>query len=236
LEELNLRENQKRNGLLDLVIILGVLSGSLFDAADLFLNTSLSVHGTVHYALKDLQTLSLSILAFTLCSYGNIKIKAFLFMFSIWRFIVFGYNIYLPDFQHQYLMIPLNAIYIIWILRTLTVDSKKPDQQELDNLNKEYGYNILFPVLTFRGLLQILFTFNNPKYETRMALYYDEIFLVYKNKFMRKIYDKEKLEELINKSGAIIKAKRNPTKIYDIYNLMGKKSIFGIRDCRRLEL
>lgn len=238
MDELSQQANQKRNGLLDAILIIGILSGSLFDAVDFFLNTKLSLWSDLHYILKDLQTLSITALAFTMCSYNSIKIKAFLFMFVIWRAIVLTYNIYLPDFKHQYILIPLYSTYILWIFRTLLINETKPEYQDLHYINRDYAYNIYFPVSTFRGLLQALFTLKNPKYETRMMIFRDKLHLVYNNMFTIKDYNREKLERLINDAGAIIKNKGIPDteKIQNVYNLSGKSTIFAFRDCRKLEL
>ena len=228
--------NQKRNGLLSFIAVILILSGSIFDISDQIIKTSFETWTKSHLILKDIQSIGFALLAFSVCSYKIIKIKVLTFMLILWRTMVLLLNLYC-DSPLPYTVVPLYAIYIIWIYRSMSV-GRKGSTISLDNVSFDLAYNIMFPISSFRGLLQALFTFNNPNYETRMLLHNNNIFLVLNNTFTRKPYDKEALSELIKRNNGEIKNKGavNIEKIYDAYDLVGKRSIFAVRDCRRLEV
>lgn len=240
MEKLNLQPNQKRNELLNVVLFLFIFSGSIFDVSDLILNTSLNSWYLIHYSLKDVQTLAISILAFTLCPYNKINIKVLTFMLVIWRTVVLIYNISLPKLEPGFLYLPLYAIYIFWITRVIILYFKdKPPVYPVDYIEPNYFmYNVLIPISSFRGLLQALFTLKNPRYEARLMLYKDKVYSVYKNRFTEQQLDINEINDLVSKAGAKIKNRGifNADKFNKIQSLIGKRSITGFRDCRRLEI
>lgn len=232
--------NQKRRGSHSLAILF-ILSGSLFDISDLYFNTTLNNWTTIHCALKDLQVLGFALLCFNLCEYSKLKTKAFIFMLVLWRILILFSNI-LIDEPSAYSIIPLYVIYVIFLYRIVTINEWPP--VFLNKHNFEYiqktskSFNVLIPVNTFRGLLQILFTRSSPKYETRLLVSNDFIYSVQHNKFVKQPYEEKIVKDLMEKAGAKVKLlgffTDDDRLKYE--NLLGKRTFTGIRDCRRLEI
>lgn len=237
------KSSRERREQLNLFIsIILILSGSIFDIADIYLKTDFATWTDIHCALKDIQFLGFAIMCFTLCGYSNLKIKAFTFMLIIWRATVAVINSYIPDSPIWYILAPLYATYIFWLYRALSLKDDPPIYigNTLYNIYnyKNRTFNVLIPVNTFRGLLQALFTLKNPKYETRLLVHGDKIFSVQRDQFVWQPYDETVIQDLIEKAGARIKIIGLPKqkKLEKVLDLVGKNTIFGIRDCRRLEL
>lgn len=232
--------NQKGNVLRSLSIIF-ILSASIFDVLDMALQLNHADWTTAHCALKDLQAVGFALLSFNLCTYSLIKIKTFTFMLIIWRVIVLVLNLTVED-PPAWTLLPVYSIYIIWILRIITI--KDRGHEYLNQTTFKYVYktsntfNVLLPVSTFRGLLQILFTWNNPKYETRLLVNLPHIYSVRNNRFIREPHNQKTIEELMEKTGAKIKllGSVDESEIIKIDKLLGKRTFTGIRDCRRLAL
>ncbi len=231
--------NQNERGLLSLAIIF-ILSGITFDLSDIVIQTNQNQWTEIHCFLKDLQAVGYSLLAFTLCSYSNIKIKTFTFMLILWRMLVVPLN--LLDLYYPAIVLPVYAVYIIFLYRIYTLDDWPPvflnsqNYQYIENTTK--SFNVLLPISTFRGLLQILFTRSSPKYETRLLISGNHIYSVQKSRFVKQDYDHKIIQDLMEKAGARIKLLGlfTPDDRLKYDKLLGKRTFTGIRDCRRLEV
>jgi hypothetical protein len=215
------------------IIFACILSGSIFDAISLFCYVSDATWECIHLTLKDVKLFGISLLLFTVTPYKTLKIKAFSFMICLWSATVLLYNIILPAISYSFIIAPLYSVYIFWLVRILLISSKSP---ESTNANEPIQpYNILFPVSTFRGLLQVLFTpWRDPIFETRLLVFNDNVIGISKKRFTMTALTEDTIKHYIKTKGAVIK-RCSYVDIKNILKLVGTKYIIGLRDCNRLQ-
>jgi len=183
----------------------------------------------------------MSLFAYKQISFDKIKVKAFAFMFCVWSFVIIIYNNIYVNGNSATIMYSLYCLYLWWLVRIYLI---KPEVNksiiktfiEINKFHKyKTPYNVLIPVNSFRGMLQILFLpHKNPLYETRLLVDHKNTIGVVDNKFVEIEYSQAHIKSIVRKKGRI-----KPCKNYSkgkIDKLVGKSVIFGIRDCRRLEL
>lgn len=239
MEKLNRKRKEKLNHFISIIFI---LSGSIFDVVDEFLNTNYDTWVEIHCFLKDVQFIGFALLLFTVCNYKRLRIKALAFMLIIWRTLVCGLNIATPESPLWWAVTLMYAIYLIFLYRIYTLKDLPPiyltkdDWPVVENTTKTF--NILLPVNSFRGLLQILLTRSSPKYETRLLVTNGYIYSVQNNRYVKQDYDPRVVKDLMQKAGARIKliGYIDYSEVIRINSYLGKRTITGIRDCRRLEL
>lgn len=221
-------------------IILCILSGSFLDLFDYIADSWLYDSYQweyLHHTARELKLLGFSILAFSAIRYDQLKLKTLSFMFVIWSAIIIIYNAYSPSFHPSIMVVFLYCVYLWWLLRIAFIRDKQDNiLLSLKQLEKAgVAYNLLIPVNTYRGLLQILLVpWRNPRYETRILVADHKIVGVNRGKFVQKKYSYAEIIAMID-SGAKIRLCENYSKS-KINALIGKKLILGIRDCRKLEI
>lgn len=233
-------EQLKRRGQKRVTLsILFILSGIMLDSYDLILNIDHATWLILVNISKDLQIVGFSIISYTLCPFSRLKLKTFLFMMCIWRTFVLIAN---PlEFYSIYSVSIFYSIYIYWLLRVYLVDTSRKIQLtggSIIPLLAQESYNIFVPVSSFRGLLKALFIpFSKAYYETTIIVHKGDMYFVKNNSFVKRQYMDEKVKDLIESGHAYVQSCK-PTKkqIKKIDKLVGKKSITGIRDCRRLKI
>lgn len=228
--------NQKRKDLLRLSIV-AIVASTLFDITDIFSTIPFSnTWLNTHLFLKDLMIVGFSLGFFLQTNYEDLQIKALTYMFVVWRVIVAIFN--LSGYYEPKIIIFLYLIYFFWLFRIFMIKEIPLDYTGKSPQRNINSYNIFIPVHTFRGLLKCLFLpLSDPRYETTILVDGESMYYV-KNKLFFKV---KKDEEIIN---ALVKDKRakvkikpaSPKKMREINKLNFKRSILGLRDCRRLQL
>jgi len=185
----------------------------------------------------DAQVLGYSLLAYSLCSFNNLKLKAFTFMMCLWRSFVLISN---PlEFFSLYPVIVFNSIFLYWLYRVYFIDNNKVSQMPPDTeVFMSGSYNVFFPISSFRGLLKSLFVpLSDAYYETTLLVHKDYIYCVRLKEFVRLPYLQRKIKKMVGSGDAYIQS-CNPTEkqIIKIEKLVGKRSITGLRDCRKLKI
>lgn len=228
---------EKRELLEYFLIILLCISGAVYDLLIFPIIQPDELSHLMYQAMcREIMIVGPYLLAFKAISYKNIKLKAFTFMFAMRSIIVVIHNNFY-DTQINLISYMLFAIFLFWLIRIALI-KKETDNTQLHRLKlyemSGVAYNILLPVKTFRGLLQILFTpWHNPLYETRLLVAEHKIYGVKNKRFVKTDYNYEYVKALVNK-GFKIKECHSYKKNAAEY-LVGKKMIFGFRDCRRLD-
>lgn len=239
MEKLNRRRKEKLNHFLSITFI---LSGSVFDIVDEIIKTNYETWVEIHCFLKDLQFVGFALLLFTVCNYKRLKIKALAFMLIFWRTLVCGLNIASPESPLWWAVALMYAIYLIFLYRIYALKDCPPQflgEKEWTYIEKtQKTFNVLLPVNSFRGLLQILLTRSSPRYETRLLVTGGYIYSVQNNKYVKQVYNAGVIHDLMRKAGAKIKPIGcvDTERVNKINNLLGKRTITGLRDCRRLEI
>lgn len=239
MEKLNRKRKEKLNHVTSIIFI---LSGSIFDVVDEIINTNYDTWVEIHCFLKDVQFIGFALLLFTVCNYKRLRIKALAFMLIIWRTLVCGLNIAMPESPLLWAVTLMYAIYLIFLYRIYTLEDWPPQflgvYEWSATEETQKTFNVLLPVNSFRGLLQILFTRSSPKYETRLLITGGNIYSVQNNTYVKQKYNPDVIQDLMQKTGARIKLIScvDSEEMQKVNELLGKRTITGIRDCRRLEL
>lgn len=223
------------------IAILFIISGIPFDALTFFIHMSKEQWEPLHFLCRELKLLGFSYLLYRALKYDQIKLKTLSFMFVIWSSVIIGYNASMPINTHASIVsIPLTTLYLWWLIRILTFDTKTESKEESYKLIESYrvsgvAYNILMPVSTFRGLLQILFIpWNNPMYETRVLVARGKITGISDNKFTQAPYSESHIRSFIRKNGKVKACQNYSHK--KVSNLISQKAWFFFKDCRKLEM
>lgn len=240
MEDLN---EQKKMGLRKLLkfslILTLIMSGNILDRVDGFVNLRIDPFLIYQEIARELYNLGWILLSYQFVPYKNLKIKALTFMFAIWAIVIILHNNFY-DMQPSIISYTLYSCYLLWLARIALIKKEEVNKLEQYRSIDQYSqsgviYNILMPVSTFRGLIQILLNpFANPLYETRILVAKQKITGIVNKRFIQMSYSESFVKSLIRKGGKVKLCKDyNSNKIN---SLIGKKLILGIRDCKRLEL
>ncbi len=231
----------KKEQLKKTLIVLLIISGSFLDFSVLFFDIEKETWEKLHFLCRELRLLGAFILAFTFIPYKKIKTKTFCFMFIIWSSVIIVYNQILPNPNSCFFSIPLYIVYLWWLIRILFIprdfkETKKQTKNYIKNFNRAgVTYNILLPVSTFRGLLQILFLPHlNPLYETRLLIHRNKMVGISGGKFIELPYEEAHINSLIDKNCKVVLCKKYSLK--KVEKLIGSKAVLFFKDCRTLEM
>ena len=206
-----------------------VLNSIGLDISDKYLDIPDSLWGQLLIVSKDLQILGGMILANLFCSYKNIHMKAITFLLCWMRlFVVIINGAMLGKEMSVMSFYAISSIYLIWTARLLYLKKIK----SRDPIDDEAFY-IFIPINSYRGLFQAVFMPWHPaRYETRMICYGGYVWSVHHGIFTKTPI---KATDIDKSNGVKIPLGRRLTtdEIIKLDLLEGKKSILGIRDCRK---
>lgn len=235
MEELN-QKKERRNLLEYALIFTLVFSGQILDLSDAFVDAPLDIFYSQQAICRKFMLLGFALWVFKATKYDQLKLKTLSFMLCIWVAVTTMYNFIDPQVNHMTIATILYAVYLWWLLRISLI--RKPEK-DINGRIKQYeelgiAYNILMPVNTFRGLLQILFLPHKcPLYETRVLIADRKVTGIKNKEFQQFTYSRDYIKELIQNGGKIRECKNYRKNKVD--RLIGKKMIIGLRDCKRLE-
>ena len=222
------------------LIIVLILSGNILDFTDLFIDTEFIIFNELQSMCSEFRTLGLAILAYKYIPFENLKTKAFSLMLAIWAVITIIHNNFY-DMTPTTLSYTLYSCYLLWIVRIALINiycnhSDGYTKAELKALEESgVAINILLPVNTWRGLVQVLLLpWVNPLYETRLLVAGHKITYIKNKVFTQEDFNYKYINELISRGYKIRFTNNYKKKLVD--GLIGKKLILGFRDCRKLEL
>ena len=182
---------------------------------------------------QNIMVLAFAYLAFSLCRYERLILKVVLFMLLLWRVTVLCLNCLNLDDNSAFL-IPtvtvLGTVLLSYALRFAFTGNPKGVEAP-DDGNAFYG---LVPVHTWAGFAQsLLIPWNNPRYESRMVVQGDTVWMVYKGTFVE--FNSRKYVKTIKGATWLpLGRKLSRDEVAEIRKLSGKIAITGIKDCRRL--
>jgi len=147
---------------------------------------------------RDVQISGFALLAFAICDYNKIEIKAATFFLFIWRVFVTGINLFEPEMFYSPLFLTLpTCIYLTWLGKAAKMGVIKEVEP------KPGAYYFLMPIHSVWGLLKSVFIpWEMARYESVVAVDNGFLWSVHKGKFSSVEVDKTNI------------ARRNGAKIY----------------------
>lgn len=225
------RRERQRKDQRSILIILGcmIMCGPVFDLVDYVVCIPRPLWDDIAYHIRDFQMLGIACIGCYACEYRMARLKAALFLVCIWKTWVLIANV----FSFYTVSIPiiifvLNSIYLFWLYRLSSMQEKKPG-----TIPEQYAFYFLMPIHSISGLLQSVFLpWHDPMYESRVIAQGSDVWLVNRGRFVKK---KIKQTDMIYRDGVKVSLRRtlSSSEKKHLDSLVGKKSIPGIRDCRK---
>lgn len=208
-----------------------ILNGVIGDIVLAPLNVSVEYWQIWYSIARDIQFVGFALLAFNICPYDRVELKAATFFLVLWRVFVAIINIFeWPVFMSPVFVCALTAIYLTWL-------GKMAMMGEIEQEEDQPGaYYFMMPIHSIWGLLKAVFIIWWPaRYESIVVVDRNVLWAVHNNRFISKHVDNTNI------------SKRKGVKVYlgrDLYrhervelnNYVGKLAIPGIRDCRGLKV
>jgi|GEM_PF-5534492 len=177
---------------------------------------------------RDIQITGFALLAFAICDYNKIEIKAATFFLFIWRVFVTALNLFdLEVFYSPLFLALMTCVYLTWL-------GKAAKMGVIEEVEPKPGaYYFLLPIHSFWGLLKSVFLpWEMARYESICLIDDGVLWSVHDGRFSCVLADKTNIEK---KEGARVYLgdKLKCHQIAKLNSLNGKKCIPGIRDCRK---
>lgn len=216
------------------LIVIGfilAMSGFLFDIFDIYIyRIPEQLFIDLQILIKDIKFVGISLVTAASCSYKLIKTKVLSFLFCIWSLSVTIIHGFMFDKELSiFFACIFQAIYLLWFFRLLLMKNIKSEVPEIGQ-----AFYVWQPINSFWGILQAVFLFWYPaRYETRIISDGQYVWSVHHNTFQK--------DHITETDINFIKGVRIPLgrKLKDsernkLNSLVGKRAIFGYRDCRKL--
>ncbi len=208
-----------------------ILNGVIGDLVSSVLLYDIDTWQVWYSISRDVQLTGFALLAFSICDYNKIEMKTATFFLVIWRLAVSVINL----FEFEIFYSPLSLAFLVCVY--LTWLGKAAKMGTIDDVEPKHGaYYFLMPIHSVWGLLKSVFLpWEMARYESVIAVDDGMLWSVHKGRFSSVEVEKTNIS---NRNGAKVYLGR-PFCRYEIAKLnelVGKKCIPGIRDCRRFKV
>lgn len=206
-----------------------ILCGIGLDVWELIKPLDVDVWQEWYSIVRDVQFIGFSLLAYFVCPYEKVRLKVATFFMCLWRFLVCFVN--LAGFDPKYptaLVVAMVLVYLTWLVKTGMMETLEQGEP------KEGAYIFYMPIHSVWGLLKAVFVFwRGARYESIVIVQGEKLWAVNGKRFITKLVKDTNLNE---REGVKVYLGRVLTiaEVSCLVQLVGKRAIPGLRDCRKL--
>lgn len=185
------------------------------------------VLGDRYYEVKELLTIAVIGLALECVGFENLRVKGLLFTLYCWRWFIFAGNMFAVEtwFCSAYLIVALTLLAFLCFRA-----SKEEGVSAVEPVDT--AAYALVRVHTYFGLFQKTFMFWHAPYETRVLVFKNHFWCVHRGRFKR--FDRSAWKWFNDVRWVPIGRDLTREELNYVNSLIGQRSIYGIKDCRRL--
>lgn len=220
------------------IVVALVFSGVVLDGVDAFLKWSDSfeelslVAWQGWYAVTaEAQLVGFALVAFIVCPYSRVELKAASFFMVLWRVFVAVVNLWeMPVFYSPVFLYSMMGVYLVWLSKAVLMG-------RYDATPEHPGaYYFYMPIHSVWGLLKSVFLpWEMARYESVFVVEGQTMWAVHHGRFVMRSVSETNIE---NRQGVKVYLGRGFTagERLSLNSMIGDKAIPGLRDCRRLKV
>lgn len=208
-----------------------ILCGIGLDVFELLSGLDLYVWQEWYSMARDIQFIGFSLLAYLICPFANVRLKVSTFFMCFWRVLVFCVNLIGIEPRYPTVVVVLMvALYLTWLVKTSMMGTLEQGEPQ------EGAYIFYMPIHSVWGILKAIFVFwRGARYESVVIVQGKKLWAVNGKRFITRLVKDTNLHE---REGVKVYLGRMLTmaEVATLAQLVGKRAIPGLRDCRKLRV